>query len=115
MMMTSCAECAEFARVVHWVRATIVFTEQYGCPLLYAECRILYGGVLLATGEWRQAEEELVVGLELARGAVPALHRLAVATIAELWVGQGRLEAERLVAGHEDHAEMAPVVAQELD
>jgi len=44
---------------------------------------------------------------------VPALHRLAVATIAELWVGQGRLEeAERLVAGHEDHAEMAPVLAR---
>jgi len=28
MMMTSCAECAEFARAVHWVRATIAFTEQ---------------------------------------------------------------------------------------
>ncbi len=113
MMMTSCAECAEFARAVHWVRATIAFTEQYGCPFLYTECRILYGGVLLATGEWRQAQEELVAGLELARGAVPALHRLAVATIAELWVGQGRLEeAERLVAGHEDHAEMAPVLAR---
>jgi DNA-binding CsgD family transcriptional regulator len=113
MVMTSCAECAEFAHAVHWVRATIAFTEQYGCPFLYAECRILYGAVLLATGEWRQAEDELVAGLELARGAVPALHRLAVATIAELWVGQGRVEeAERLVAGHDDHAEMAPVLAR---
>lgn len=113
MMMTSCTACAEFARAVRWVQATIAFTERYGCPFLYAECRILYGAVLLATGEWEQAERELVAGLELARGAVPQLHRLAVGTLAELWLAQGRLDdAERLVDGYDDHAETALALAR---
>jgi DNA-binding CsgD family transcriptional regulator len=113
MMMTSCTRCAEFARAVQWVRATTAFSERYGCPFLYAECRILYGEVLAATGDWQQAEAELMTGLEMTRGAVPALHRLAVAGLAQLWLAQGRLEeADRLVAGLGEHAETAPVLAR---
>ena len=113
MMMTSCTRCAEFARAAQWVRATTAFSEQYGCPFLYAECRILYGEVLLATGDWEQAEAELMVGLEMTRGAVPALHRLAVAGLAQLWLAQGRVEeADRLVSGQGEHAETAPVLAR---
>ena len=113
MMMTSCTRCAEFARAAQWVRATTAFSERYGCPFLYAECRILYGEVLLATGEWEQAEAELFTGLEMTRGAVPALHRLAVAGLAQLWLAQGRVEeADRLVSGLGEHAETAPVLAR---
>lgn len=113
MMMTSCTRCAEFARAAQWVRATTAFSEQYGCPFLYAECRILYGEVLLATGDWQQAEAELMVGLEMTRGAVPALHRVAVAGLAQLWLAQGRVEqADRLVGGQGEHAETAPVLAR---
>lgn len=113
MMMTSCTRCAEFARAVEWVRATTAFSERYGCPFLYAECRILYGEVLLATGDWEHAEAELFVGLEMTRGAAPALHRLAVAGLAQLWLAQGRVEeADRLVSGLGEHAETAPVLAR---
>jgi DNA-binding CsgD family transcriptional regulator len=113
MMMTSCTRCAEFARAAQWVRATTAFSERYGCPFLYAECRILYGEVLVATGDWEQAEAELTVGLEMTRGAVPALHRLAVAGLAQLWLAQGRLEeADRLVSGLGEHAETVPVLAR---
>lgn len=84
MMMTCCTQCADYERVAKWVLATVRFTEQYGCPYLYAECRILYGTVLLATGPWPRAETELMAGLELARGGIPALYRKAVAGIAEL-------------------------------
>ena len=113
MMMTSCTRCAEFTRAVQWVRATTAFSEKYGCPFLYAECRILYGEVLLATGDWRQAEAELTVGLEMTRGTVPALHRLAVAGLAQLWLAQGRMEqADRLVSGLGEHAETAAVLAR---
>lgn len=113
MMMTSCTRCAEFVRAVQWVRATTTFSERYGCPFLYAECRILYGEVLLATGDWEQAEAELFTGLEMTRGAVPALHRLAVAGLAQLWLAQGRIEeADRLVSGLGEHAETAPVLAR---
>ena len=113
MMMTSCANCAEFARVVQWVRRTIAFTERFGCPFLYAECRIHYGVVLAATGDWPSAERELLVGLEMTQLAVPYLHRLAVANLAALWLDQGRVEeAERLIDNHEESAEIAAVLAR---
>lgn len=112
-MMTSCILCADYVRATQWVQATVRFTEQYGCPFLYAECRIVYGTVLLATGQWPQAEIELLTGLQLARAAVPTLHRQAVAGLAELRLLQGRLdEAERLVAGLEDHSATAAVTAR---
>lgn len=113
MMMTSCANCAEFARVVQWVRRTIAFTERFGCPFLFAECRIHYGGVLAATGDWPNAERELHAGLEMTARAVPSLHRLAVATLAALRLDQGRVEeAERLIDGHEEFAEITAVLAR---
>ena len=113
MMMTSCANCADFARVVQWVRRTIAFTERFGCPFLFAECRIHYGGVLAATGDWPSAERELLAGLEMTELAVPSLHRLAIANLAALRLGQGRVEdAERLLEGHTESAEIAPVLAR---
>jgi DNA-binding CsgD family transcriptional regulator len=111
-MIISCSECAEFERAVQWVRAADRFTRRYGCPFLYVECRVFYGGVLVATGDWRQAEEELRLALSASRSSMPALHRKALATLAELRFVQGRLEeAERLVAGLENHHEAAPVQA----
>jgi DNA-binding CsgD family transcriptional regulator/tetratricopeptide (TPR) repeat protein len=111
-MMTSCTRCAEFGRAVQWVRRTIEFTQRYGNPFLHAECRLHYGGVLLATGDWPLAERELLAGLEMARGAVPSLRRLAVSNLAALRLAQGRFEdAERLVDG-DDHPELAGVQAR---
>jgi DNA-binding NarL/FixJ family response regulator len=104
-MIGSCARCAEFERAVAWIRAADRFTERYGCPFLYVYCRTLYGSVLVATGEWSQAEAELTTALREARGSQPPLHGLATATLAELRLAQGRIdEAERLVAGFEEDA-----------
>ena len=109
MMMTACSRCAEFRRAVQWVRRTITFTERFGCPFLFAECRIHYGGILVATGDWPAAEVELLAGVEMTRDAVPGLHRLAVSNLAELRFGQGRVEdVERLMAG-DDHHDLAQV------
>lgn len=111
-MMSSCAACAEFERAVQWLRAADAFTARYGCPFLWAFCRTLYGGVLFATGDWAGAERELQSAVQMARSALPALHSQALANLAQLRLSQGRLEeAERLVAGFEDHPGVAPVVA----
>jgi tetratricopeptide (TPR) repeat protein len=58
-MIGSCARSAEFERAVEWIRAADRFTERYGCPFLHVYCRTLYGSVLVATGDWSQAEAEL--------------------------------------------------------
>ena len=111
-MISSCAGCAEFERAVQWVRAADRFTKRYGCPFLYAYCRTLYGSVLVATGDWDRAETELRSALEASRDSLPPLHVSVLATLAELRLGQGRIEeAERLVAGLEDQAPAAPVRA----
>jgi DNA-binding NarL/FixJ family response regulator/predicted negative regulator of RcsB-dependent stress response len=109
-MISSCASCSEFERAVQWVRAADRFTERYGCPFLYAYCRTLYGSVLVATGDWSQAEAELATALEISRDSLPPLHALALATLAELRLAQGRIEeAERLVAGLDDQGPVAHV------
>ena len=109
----SCTSCAEFERAVQWVRAADRFSERFGCPFLYAECRTLYGSVLVATGDWAQAEEELKTAIEVSRMALPGLHAQALACLAELRLAQGRLEeAERLVAGLDDHPSAVATLAR---
>ncbi|MGH2640478.1 MAG: tetratricopeptide repeat protein, partial [Actinomycetota bacterium] len=51
-MVGSCTRCADFERAVQWIRAADRFTERYGCPFLYLYCRVHYGAILIATGEW---------------------------------------------------------------
>ena len=109
----SCTACAEFERAVQWVRAADRFSERFGCPFLYAECRTLYGSVLVATGDWPQAEEELRTAIEVSRMALPGLHAQALACLAELRLAQGRLEeAERLVAGLDDQPAAVAALAR---
>lgn len=108
----ACTTCAEFERVVQWIRAADRFTKRFGCPFLYAECRTLYGDVLVATGDWLQAEEELAGAIEMTRDALPGVHGQALAALAELRLAQGRLEeAQRLVSGLEDHPGAVAVIA----
>jgi DNA-binding CsgD family transcriptional regulator len=98
---------------VQWLREADRFVERYGCPYLNATCRAHYGGVLFATGDWQKAEKELWAALELSGDAMPALRGEALARLAELRLAQGRIEeAERLLAGFEDHEAAAPVCAR---
>lgn len=111
--MTACANCAEFERAAQWVRASQRFTEQYGCPFLYIECRTIYGRVLFETGEWGRAETELENAIALARGSAEAFTVQAAATLAELRLAQGRIEdAERLVAEWQGRPETVVVSAR---
>ncbi|MGH3148820.1 MAG: helix-turn-helix transcriptional regulator, partial [Rubrobacter sp.] len=109
-MIHSCNRCADFQRVVQWVRAADRFMESYGCPYLDATCRAHYGGVLFATGDWPRAEEELQAALDLSGDAQPVVRGEALARLAELRLAQGRIEeAELLLAGFEDHEAALPV------
>lgn len=111
--MVSCSSCASFERAAEWVRATERFQERYGCPFLYMECRLVYGGVLVAKGEWDAAERDLVHVIELSRGAAPSYLAQATAALAELRLAQGRLEdAERLVVGFGGRDEVVLVAAR---
>jgi len=110
--MVACADCAEFERAAEWVRASDRFTERYGCPFLYVECRTIYGRILLETGEWERAEKELTTALEMS-GSADAYSVQASATLAELRLAQGRVEdAERLLRGWEGRPEVVGATAR---
>jgi ATP/maltotriose-dependent transcriptional regulator MalT len=91
-MMNACELASDVERAVEWCRIADRFVESYGCPYLYAECRIYYGSVLTATGRWADADRELRTGLRLTDGTCPGLHGRALVRLAGLRIRQGRLE-----------------------
>jgi len=112
-MMVSCARCAAFERAAEWVRAASRFTERYGCPFLFAECRLVYGSVLFQTGRWLEAERELTGAIEMSRDSVPAFFAEAMSWLAALRTAEGRLEdAEALLKEVDGFASAAPVRAR---
>jgi DNA-binding CsgD family transcriptional regulator len=110
--ITACSRGGDVARATRWVRVADDFHRRYGSPHLYTTCRTHYGGILLATGRWEEAERELQAALRIGRAAEPALHCEALGKLAELRLAQGRPEeAARLLAGYEGHPAAAYAVA----
>jgi ATP/maltotriose-dependent transcriptional regulator MalT len=108
----SCSRGGEVSRATQWIRAADDFNRRYGSPHLYTTCRIHYGSILFAAGEWERAEEELRAALRIGKAAEPALHAEALAKLAELRLAQGRTEeAARLLSGYEDHRAAVLAVA----
>ena len=111
-MISACAETAEVSHALQWIRAADGFLGRYGSPHLYVHCRVYYGAVLFASGDWAGAEREFQAALSAGVSAEPALRAEAYARFAELRLAQGRLEeARRLLAGLEEHVTSAYVLA----
>ncbi len=98
-MLNACELADDLERAAQWCKVADDFVATYGCPFLYAECRIYYGSVLAAKGRWADAERELAVGLRITAGACPGLHAKALIRLATLRIRQGRLEdADQLMS-----------------
>ncbi|HVM01416.1 MAG TPA: LuxR C-terminal-related transcriptional regulator [Acidimicrobiales bacterium] len=98
-MLSACEVTSDMERAAEWCRVADDFVDAYGCPFLYAECRICYGIVLVAKGQWADAERQLLAGLRITEGACPGLHARALVRLAGLRIAQGRLgEADQLLA-----------------
>jgi ATP/maltotriose-dependent transcriptional regulator MalT len=114
-MLSACELASDLERAAQWCKVADDFAARYGCPFLYAECRIYYGSVLAAKGRWDDAERELKTGVRITDGASPGLHSRALVRLAGLRLGQGRLEeAEELLAvigGHVEAESEAAVLA----
>jgi DNA-binding CsgD family transcriptional regulator len=91
-MLVACELAADLERAAQWCQVADRFIARYGCPFLYARCRTLYGGVLLARGRWAEAEGELLAAVRMAEDAGPGPHADALARLADLRLRQGRLE-----------------------
>jgi DNA-binding CsgD family transcriptional regulator len=99
-MLAACELAADLERAAEWCRVVDTFVQKYGCPFLRAECRTLYGGILVARGRWAEAEVELLAAVGMTRDVWPAMYAQALARLADLRLRQGRLEeAEGLLTG----------------
>lgn len=111
-MMISCSLAGDLERAVQWCAHADRFIDRYGCPFLFARCRISYGTLLMVVGDWVEADAQLTAGLHLAAGGGPAVQAESVAALAALRTRQGRLaEARALLAGVKDDPAAAGVVA----
>jgi len=104
-MLVACDLANDLERAARWCQVADQFIREYGCPFLYARCRTIYGGLLVALGEWSDGERELLMAIEMSAGAGSAVAADAYARMADLRLRQGRIEeASVLLRGFEDQA-----------
>jgi hypothetical protein len=98
-MLNACELADDLERAAQWCQVADGFVATYGCPFLYAECRIYYGSVLTAKGRWEDAERELAAGLRITDGACPGLHAKALVRLAALRIRPRPPRERRPAAG----------------
>ncbi|MDQ4059427.1 MAG: LuxR C-terminal-related transcriptional regulator, partial [Actinomycetota bacterium] len=114
-MLAACHHLGDLERASQWCRVADEFMRDYSCPFLFARCRVHYGSVLLAKGQWTRAEDELQSALQMSKDAGPGPQSEALARLAELRSRQGRLEeAEALLADLNDAVVSLPAAELRL-
>jgi tetratricopeptide (TPR) repeat protein len=101
-LLGACERTADTRRAEQWmsVAADYVAWGDFVPPT----CRLHYGGILIATGRWAEAETELLAAIRSFEGGYRAMRQSPLLRLAELRVLQGRFEeAERLLEGNESH------------
>jgi DNA-binding NarL/FixJ family response regulator len=102
--LSTCELAGDLVRTNHWCEAALEYAKQYQCSFLSAYCRTTYGGLLMETGKWQDAETTLTEAIRTFDTGHQGLRVNAVLKLADLRVSQGRLEeAEVLLSGYEDH------------
>lgn len=111
-MMVSCSLAGDIERAVQWCRHADKFTERYGCPFLFARCRISYGSLLMVVGDWTEADAQLTAAMRLSASGGPSVQTEAAGALATLRTRQGRVtEARDLLAEVKKHPSTAGAVA----
>jgi DNA-binding NarL/FixJ family response regulator len=96
-MLEACDTAADVTRARQWCQVADRFIARYGCPFLHARCRTIYGGILVATGDWVAGERELLTAVGMSAGAGPGVAATAAARLADLRLRQGRPEEAEAV------------------
>jgi ATP/maltotriose-dependent transcriptional regulator MalT len=111
-MLSACDRAADFARAVQWCEVVDAFTRRHNATTIFHYCRVVYGGVLIATGRWGEAERELRAAVRVVEQKYPAEKVHSLSRLALLCVRRGRFEeASQLLAGLETHGVAAEASA----
>jgi DNA-binding CsgD family transcriptional regulator len=111
-MLSACDRAADFARAVQWCEVVDAFARRYNAITIFHYCRVVYCGVLIATGRWDEATHELQRALRTVEQKYQAERVHSLSRLALLCVRQGRFEeAGQLLAGFETHGVAAEASA----
>ena len=103
-LILACVSAGDWERATEWCALVDEFARTHEAAPLLGACRTAHADVLMASGRWPEAERALESALATHARYIPYMGGPTAATMAELRVRQGRLaEAERLLAGREEH------------
>ncbi|WP_369138388.1 LuxR C-terminal-related transcriptional regulator [Modestobacter versicolor] len=103
-LVLGCSGAGEWTRAAEWCEHVESFARTRSIAPLFGACRTVHAELLIAGGRWVEAEAALQDALATHVRDLPELSAPTLASLAELRVQQGRLdEAERLLAGREEH------------
>jgi ATP/maltotriose-dependent transcriptional regulator MalT len=112
-LIAAATSAGDWERAAEWCELVDEFAREHGTMPLLGACRTIHADVLVARGRWPEAERALESALETHARWVPQMSAPTIATMAELRIRQGRLtEAERLLAGREEHPSSLRALAQ---
>jgi DNA-binding CsgD family transcriptional regulator len=115
VMLAACQRAADLRRADQW---TTVLLERLapggGMPrIVRTECRVAYGALLRSVGRWNEADTALLDALTPTASRSTVLRVAAASELADLRVGQGRLEeAAALLRPHNDRLEITGALAR---
>ncbi len=91
-LISACELVRDFDRAEQWCHRVRAFCETWDHPPLFAVCRTQYAGVLIASGRWHTAEQEVTSAIAELEVMRPGWIGLGILQLAELRRRQGRLD-----------------------
>jgi DNA-binding NarL/FixJ family response regulator len=109
-LISACDRCGDVTRAEAWLRFIENSTPSSGegpAMHLFAHCWASFGSLLCRVGRWQEAEMALRMALAKGETSYRFLKLTTRATLADLWIHQGRLEeAVRLIDESMDRVEI---------
>ena len=112
----ACERLHDVARAEQWLRRADDLVRRRKLTGIGGYCRAHYGGILTAAGRWAEAETALIAAAELFAPEHVRIRGNVLCRLADLRIGQGRLEeAAQLLEGLEQHEDaVRPLAALHL-
>ena len=109
-LISACERCGDVPRAVAWLRfieSSVPAAGEGPAVHLFAHCWAAFGSLLCHVGRWQDAETALRMALAKGEASYRFLKVTTRATLADLWIYQGRLEeAARLIDETMDRVEI---------
>ena len=113
-LIHACDRVRDFPRAAEWCERVTAFCRRWRFASMFTICRTQYASVLMAQGNWDQAEAELLAALGDFEALRPALAGSASTRLALLRVRQDRLEEAAALLAKAPAHRLEPLVQAEL-